>query len=482
MEARPLPTAPPPGEPARSLRISIWEGCSSALFGALSGEALVIAFLLALGASDLHLGLYSALGTLATAGGLLGARATGALGRWKPLVIGPSVASRLCPALAAALPWVPISASARLWTFLALMFISSLLVNFAANPWISWMAALVPPDRRGRYFALRNAIVNGVGMAATYAVGWLATEVRRRGADGAAAVAPFFVASAVFALLTTWLYTRQWEPPGRVEAPLPMHQMWAAAWAAPAFRRLIVFSAAWALVCGIAAPFFAPHMQRQLQMPLRTVAVYSILAGLTGIAAQPLWGRAADRAGHRPTLVITAAAVAGLPLLWLLAAPGRLWPIWLDAVLTGIAWPGFNLAHFNLALAVAPERHRTACLAVRGLVTGVVQSIAALTGGALAHAIGTACWEWGPFQWVNHHALFVVSSMGRFALLPLAARLPEPGAWPAAALARLALTRATRLFADGLASGWTFVRPRRRAAGGELPATRRSAPWDEAGK
>lgn len=456
------PGATPPGEPARSLRLSIWEGCSSAVFGALTGEALVIAFLLALGAGDLHIGLYSALGTLATAGGVLGARATGAVGRWKPLVLGPSLASRLCPAAAALLPWLPMSAGARLWAFLGLMFASSLLVNFAANPWISWMAALVPADRRGRYFALRNSCVNAVGMVTTYTVGWLATEARRRWGTGAETIAPFFAVSAVFALITTMLYARQWEPPGRVEAALPLHGMWAAAWMAPAFRRLMVFSAAWAFVCGIAGPFFAPHMQRHLQMPLRTIALYSILAGVTGIVAQPLWGRVSDRVGHRPTLLLTGASVTWLPLLWLFAAPHRLWPIWLDAAITGLVWPGFHLAHFNLALSVAPERHRTACLAVRGLATGLVQSLAALAGGALAHAIGEVQWTVGPFHFVNYHGLFVASALGRLALLPLAAHLPEEGAWSVAVVARLALTRATRLFADGLEAGWTFVRPRRR--------------------
>lgn len=452
----------PPGEPFRSLRLSIWEGCSSAIFGALTGEALVIAFLLALGAGDLHIGLYSAFGTLATAGGVLGARATGVVGRWKPLVIAPSLASRLCPAIAAMLPWLLMSPGSRLWTFLALMFVSSLLVNFAANPWVSWMAALVPADRRGRYFALRNSCVNAVGMVATYAVGWLATETRRRAGTGPETVAPFFVASAIFAFIATVLYVRQWEPAGRVEAALPIHAMWTVAWNAPAFRRLMVFSATWAFVCGLAGPFFAAHMQRHLQMPLRTIALYSILAGITGIVAQPIWGRISDRVGHRPTLVITAVAVTGLPLLWLFAAPHRLWPIWLDAALTGLAWPGFHLAHFNLALSVVPERHRTACLAVRGLTTGLVQSCAAVVGGAIAQWIGDLKWNIGPLQLVNYHALFFASSVGRLALLPLAARLPEEGAWPVTALARVALTRASRLFADGIETGWAFVRSRPR--------------------
>jgi len=457
--------APPPGEPSRSLRLSIWEGCSSAVFGALTGEALVIAFLLGLGAEDFHIGLYSALGTLATVGGVLGARATGVLGRWKPLVIGPSLASRLCPALAALLPWLPISAPSRLWAFLALMFASSLLVNFAANPWISWMAALVPADRRGRYFALRNSCVNAVNMVATYVVGWLATEVRTRRGSGPEAIAPFFAASALFALLTTLMYGRQWEPRGRIEAALPLHRMWTVAWRAPAFRRLMMFSAAWAFVCGIAAPFFAPHMQRHLDMPLRAIALYSILAGLTGIVAQPLWGRVSDRVGHRPTLVLTGALVTGLPLLWLFATRERLWPIWLDAALTGLVWPGFNLAHFNLALSVSPDQHRTVCLAVRGLVTGIVQASAALLGGALAHALGEVRWTLGSLQWINHHLLFAISAVGRLMLLPVAARLQEEGAWPVTVLARVALTRASRLFADGLEAGWSLLRPRSRRRG-----------------
>ncbi len=469
MDAAGSTPAPPAGEPWRSLRISILEGCSSAVFGALTGEAIATALLLALGGGDVHVGAMSALGTLATVGGLLGARAAGVVGRWKPLVVGPSLASRLSWAVAAALPFLPLTREARLWGFLALAFASSFLVNFAANPWISWMAAMVPEARRGRYFALRNTVVNAVGMSATYAVGHLVTRARAAAGGGPEVLAPFLAASLPFTLLTTWLYTRQWEPPGPREPPTPLHGMFRAAWRDPGFRRMMTFSMLWAAVCGVAGPFFMPHMLRHLGMTMRQVATYSILAGLVGLAAQPLWGRIADRAGHRPTLVFNVCAVGVLPLLWLAARPGRLWPIWLDALATGLFWPGLNLALFNLALGTAPPGYRTACLAVRSLSVGMVQAAAALLGGAIAHAL-----EGRGAAGVNHHVLFVASSLGRFALVGLAARLSEERAQSVAGMVRMAGGAAGRLFADRLEAGWTWVRGRRLPAAAEDATETRS--------
>lgn len=116
-----------------------------------------------------------------------------------------------------------------------------------------------------------------------------------------------------------------------------------------------------------------------------------------------------------------------------------------------------NLAHFNLALGTAPARHRTACLAVRGLSVGIVQAVAALAGGAIAHTLYAAA-EPGPLAAVHHHALFVLSSLGRLALLGAAARLEEKQAWSALAIARLAGGAAAQLFADRLEAGWALLR------------------------
>jgi MFS family permease len=451
------PSSRPSGEPARSLRLAIWEGCSSAAFGALTGNAIVTAFALALGARDFDLGLLTALTTVSAAGGLLGARIVGVVGRRKPLVTGAALAGRLVWALAGLIPFLPATPSVRVGVLLGIVFLSNFALNLSLSPWTSWMTDLVPPDRRGRYFGLRNTVISLVHMLSTYGAGVLASAAMRR-IGGASALVPFFAASTVFALLTTWIFTRQWEPPLRAEPPIAFRHMLRIPFANPDFRRLLVFFILWSMVCGVAGPFYAPHMYRHLGMSVAQVALYSIFSGVCGLASQPLWGRIADRFGHRPVLAFNIVAVSTLPLIWLFATPGFLWPIWIDAMLTGIFWPGLNLATFNLVLGTAPAENRTSYLAVQSLVSGVFLAIAAVIGGLLAHAMAGWTWRVGPQTFVNFHVLYAISSLGRIALLPLALRLREDRARPFAALVQIAGDKATRLFADGLEAGLTFLR------------------------
>ena len=452
------------GEPERSLRLSILEGCSSAVLGALTGEAVLTALLLSFGALDYHIGSMSALGTLSMIGALLGARWVARTGRRKPLVILTSLVARLAPALAAFLPFTPWSSRTRILVMLGLVAASGVLVNMAGNAWVSWMAALVPPVRRGRYFALRNSIVNAVGMLASYGVGHLLALLQAKTPSRPEVFVPFLLASVPFTLFTTWVYTRQWEPEGNRETVEPIHAMFVSAFSIPGFRRLVTFSMCWAAVLGVASPFFLPHMLQHLGFSMREVAMYSILSNGIGLASQPLWGRVADRAGHRPVLLFCMPIVGSLPLWWLIATPNRWWPIWVDALLTGLFWPGLNLAHFNMALDLAPARHRTACLGVRTLLTGVAQAVASLLGGYGAYALDQLP-VWTRSGFTNYHVLFLTTAFGRWALIPMARRLPEPRAWPVSALVRFASTAASKLFLDGVAQGWVWLarRPSRPA-------------------
>ncbi len=451
---------PPPrfsGEPARSLRLAVLEGCSSAAFGALTGNAIVTAFALALGAGDFHFGLLSALTTVSAVGGLIGARIVGLVGRRKPLVAAAALAGRLVWALAGVIPFLPLTADARVGILLGIVFLSNLSLNLSLNPWTSWMTDLVPSDRRGRYFGFRNTVISLAQMLATYGTGLLASAAMRR-VGGAPALVPFFAASTVFAVVTAWILTRQWEPPLQSEPPIAFGRMLRLPFENADFRRLLGFFVLWSLVCGVAGPFFAPHMYRHLGMTVSQFALYSVFAGVCGLIAQPLWGRIADRVGHRPVLAFNIVAVSTLPLFWFFATPGFLWPIWIDAMLTGAFWPGLHLAAFNLVLGSAPAANRSSYLAVQSLLAGVSMALAAVIGGALAHAMGAWTWKIGPQTLVNFHVLFALSAVGRIAMLPLALRLREDQARPFDELVQIVGDRTSRLFNDGLEAGMTFLR------------------------
>jgi MFS family permease len=448
---------PPRGEPERSQRISILEGSLAQVHITITGGSLVTAYALMLGAGDFQLGLVSAFTALSTMGAILGAQWVGHLGRRKPLSVICSAGGRGLWALLCLIPFLPIPLGAQLAMMLGVVFVGNSLVNLSGTGWLSWMTDLVPLERRGRYFGRRNMVLGAVAMMTSFGAGhvldrYVAREMRAQG------LAVIFGFAAATALAAGAVLTRQWEPPLLGEQSRPLIETIRRPFTNRRFARLLTFAILWAMATGISSPFFGAHMIKNLHMSFSLIAVYSILAGILNLVSLPVWGKVIDRVGNRPVLAICLLGVFFLPLLWLFATRTNLWPIWLDAALTGVFWPGFSLASFNLVLATAPEENRTAYLGVQTMVVGVATFLASLLGGVVADALGGIRVHAMGLTLINFHLVFIASAVFRVALLPLALRLRETHAQTVGALLGLVGDQASQRLAQGWQMGVSVVR------------------------
>jgi MFS family permease len=450
-------------EPERSQRIAIIEGSLATVHITVSTGALVTAYALMLGANDFHLGLLAALTALSTVGSILGAQVVGRVGRRKPVSLTAAVSGRALWAILCVIPFLPISLAWKLAVFLGVVCLGNFLVNLSGTAWLSWMTDLVPIEKRGRYFGVRQTILGAVAMFTTYSAGRIFDTFVARG-ERPLGFTWIFGAAALFAVLAGLVLSRQWEPPLRGERIRPLLDTLRQPIADRRFRKLLRFLVLWSMATGVAGPFFAAHMIKNLHMSFTRIAIYSILAGIMNLVTQPLWGRVIDRVGNRPVLAFNLGGVVVLPLLWLLARPDRIWPIWTDATLTGIFWPGFTLASFNLILATAPERDRTAYLGMQSAAVGISAFVAALIGGLIAKSLGGFHVILFGQTLVNFHVLFVASALGRISLLPLALGLGEERAQTVEALLDLVGDKVSQRFQEGLQSGIAIIK---RIGGGQ---------------
>ncbi len=447
----------PPGEPARSLRVSIVEGSFAAVHISVSSSSLVTAYALMLGANDFHLGLLSALGAAGTLGSLAGAWAAGLIGDRRKLVVAAAVGGRSLWAFLCALPFLHVLPGWRLPAFFLTVLASNLLTNAANNGWLSWMTDLVPLEMRGRYFGRRNTILGTASMAVAYAAGkafdWF--KARDMQPHGFAVIFGFAVVCAV---VSGAILTRQWDPAVRHHRPLPLRRLVSTPFADRGFRPLLTFTILWAVATAVASPFFSAHMIKNLDMPFSVIAVYSIIAGAMNLLTQPLWGRVIDRLGNKPVLVFNMLGILFLPLFWLFATPSFLLPIWLDSFLTGIFWPGFGLAIFNLILLMAPEKNRTAYLAMQNMSAGLAIFAASMAGGIAAKSLSGLRLSVFGLNLVNFHLLFALTAVLRLSLLPLALRLREERAQSVGAMLNVMGDKASQRFNEYLQAGAMVVR------------------------
>ena len=441
-------THTPPGEPDRSLRYSILEGAMYTLMTAVTAGSVRIFFATHLGATDADFGLLTAMGTLAALGAVAGSQVVGRL-RSRKRAIMLTIWNRLLWFLVAAIPLMGLAGRTALHLLMAVVFCTAFLDTMLGNAWLSWMSDLMPPERRSRYFGIRSSIHSAIGMAAGWGVGHAFDAMRLSPRVGEPLVyLPLFAFAGISGALSIWFMSRKWEPPAHGEAPIPLVRALTIPFRHAPFRRLIFFYICWTLVTAVSTPFWQPHMIRNLHMDGGTIAVYTILSGAIGLVSQPLWGRIIDRMGARPVLTLNLIGVSGLPLFWLFARPDFLWGIWTDALLTGLFWPGFNLAAFSLNLTTAPREHRSAYLATLTLATGLTGFLANLAGGWIASAAGNFHLDWHGFTLVNYHAIFVLSAVGRIAMLPLARRLNEERTSSVVAVLGFAGTKATETLAE----------------------------------
>lgn len=452
------PDPRPAGEPERSLRYSILEGGAYTLMIAVTTSAIRTFFAASMGATDADFSLITALGTAGTMGAVVGSQLIGRIGSRRKLVMSV-IWNRLFWAGVAALPFLPMAPRTGLTILMAVVLANSFFDTMLGNAWISWMTDLVPQERRSHYFGVRASIHAGIAMLASWGIGHAFDFLRDPGRLGESHVfAPLYLFAAVCGGISIHFMSRKWEPPLHGERPLPLHTAVRLPFTVPHFRRLLRFYALWTLVTLISTPFWQPHMIKNLQMDGASIAMYGILSVALGLVTQPAWGRLIDRFGCVPVLTICIVGVSTLPLFWLFARPDFLWAIWADAILTGLFWPGFNLASFSLNMQSAPRENRQTYIAAITVTTGLVGFGASLLGGWIATAAESFRVEFAGFTLVNYHLIFVLSTVGRIAVLPLARRLHEERAHPVRVVLAVATQRASTTLVEGVQYGVEMFR------------------------
>lgn len=283
--------------------------------------------------------------------------------------------------------------------------------------WNSWMADLVVPEARGRYFGFRNAVVGLSGTLGNLAAGRFIDLMPRP--TGFLLVLGVAV---VVGVISAGLLRLQYEPPStrKKESAKDLE----APWKDPAFRAYLVFVATWfaGVMCG--APFVFPLFLQYAHMSFAEVGLWTVISATSGLFFGPMWGRVADRTSHRQVVIYTAlVASSALPILWLVAAPDQKTTIWISAVLDGLAWSGLGTALNNLVLHLSPPPSRSGYFALFGVALG----LGGVVGSGLGGAIGSLGLGPSPY----HLPLVVSLAVRLISLLAFALKKEgRPGATP----------------------------------------------------
>ncbi len=431
----------PPRERRRGLTVSIAEGLASQTHSALTGlgvggNAITFGFALLLGASDVSLGLLAAIPPLASSMQLVSAAVAPRIAERRRAVALSSTAARLLWPLCAGLPFVLGFGDAALAAFLVLFALSCGLLSFSGNLWVSWMADLVPSSLRAGFFSLRNNLCALTGIAVALGAGytldrWYGGVPRGAVPDAAEQLlrangfSLLFCVAAVAGVGCALLLRAQPEPARAPMArrPLTLREVVAAPFAEavkkPGLRGFLLFVGVFGFTNGFAAPFWTPFQLEQLHLPYTTVnGTFVLLQGLAPAVALPLWGRLARRHGNRVVVLAGVVLIATHPLYYLVATPERTWPIYVDAISSGVSWSGYNFAVFNLALGLSAGPRPERAFAVYATTAGLAQALSSAVSGAIVEALPQTI-DLGAAVLDRRQVVFLACSLSRVACVVL---------------------------------------------------------------
>jgi MFS family permease len=404
----------------RSLRHSLKDGIA---FGTMTGtgETYFSAFALFLKATTPQIGLLASLPPLLASFMQL-------VSAWLGRLTGQRKAIILAGAGLQAASWIPILALPLLYPSHAvpLMIASVVLYQCGAHlvtpQWSSMMGDIVPPRRRGRFFALRTRLVTAVTFASLLFGGFVLHHFNRQG-ETLAGFAILFCIAACARLISIYQLSRMHDP-GRQAAALelPLSRSWLARLRHSNVVRFSIFFALTQFSVSIASPFFTVYMLRDLEFSYLAFTVNTATAICAQFLTLAQWGRISDIFGNRRILAATGLLVPLMPILWVFSS--NFWYLLLVQAVSGFAWAGFSLSASNFVYDLIVPDRRATYLAVHNVIASIGIFSGAMLGGYLGAVLPTQVQFFGTsFSWLSPlTGVFVVSTIARatvvIALIP----------------------------------------------------------------
>ncbi|MGB2821341.1 MAG: MFS transporter [Phycisphaerae bacterium] len=449
-----------------------------------------------LGFNNLAFGLLATLPFLATFGQLLAALLIERTGLLKYQFIHCAAIHRLLWLAVAAIPLVlPVPSPVAVVAMLVVLSGSWFMGALSAPAWLTWMGALIPRRIRGRYFANRERLALAVQMIVVIALGLLMDALHKPGYSGAQPIVVWTIsailgASAVFGMIDILLFHRVPEvlpsssaeadpasPAERQPGTTVISRFLVEPLRDGAFRSYVLYGATMTFSLSVAGWFFWRNAMENLGFSnLATNLLFLVIGPLAGIWAARKWGKAIDRWGRRPVLVICTAGASLSLFGWFLISRAMPSPIWLTrwlgwvlsaagnalgqtgwgamgpdtpvtafllaaacCLIGGATWSGINLAQTGIVLGFSDGSGRSRYVAASSVLISTGGMLGGLVGGALAEGLSglqESPIRWGPFVWNNWHATFALALAARVVTIFWLLRMPDPGAITVRSLAR----------------------------------------------
>lgn len=366
----------------------IIDAVCSRVMTVLTGGAFLVGMGLALGASNLVIGVLAAIMPLSQIVQIPAIMLVNWTSSRRRLVVGSAVLARFFLLAIAAIPLLA-SESAQVPLFLiclALFFVLSAIGGCSMN---SWMRDLIPQDQFGSFFGKRLAIATAVGAVLMIVAGVSVDRLQKLTGDDGLAYASVFVIGGIFGIIGALSLRGVPEPPKAPRVGVSIIKVMMEPLKDKRFRRLLLFSATWNFAILMGGAFAAVYMLERVKISIGYVVALAVLNQLINAWFFRLWGTLADRTSNKAILNVVCPIFVFHLLLYPFTTMPDYWagsmPILIIIhILGGIGAAGFMLCTANIALEFAPKGQATAYLATNATLAGLAATVSPILGGWMA--------------------------------------------------------------------------------------------------
>ena len=358
-------------------------------------------------------------------------------GHRKTVFLTANLIHRFLWLMIAALPWL-VSVERGSAGLITLMLVSALAQHTTAPSWFSWLSDLLPSRIRGRYLSRRIQAGQIVSLILTITVGVILDWAEGMSGLALSRVLSLLLAVAALSGMADILFfVRIPDQGGHVRN---QHYGWRNLFVEPlrnrSFRRYLGFTAMMTFSVGYVGQFSwlyafdVAHMSNvKANFLLITCTTVMAMAGV------PFWGRMIDRLGRKPVALIATAFVIQGGVLWIVIREGSVMPAYLGILVAAFAWPGVELASYNILLGLVRQERgggrNTAYVALNSVVVAAAGTASGLFGGALAGWLKDWHGDFLGLPMTYHCLLFLMSMFFRFFALLCLRGIEDPRAFPA---------------------------------------------------
>ncbi|MDN5338838.1 MAG: hypothetical protein PWQ20_1908 [Thermotogaceae bacterium] len=282
---------------------------------------------------------------------------------------------------------------------------SFILMSMASNAWTSWMRDLVPQEIMGSYFGKRNLFVTLTSMASIYTFSMILDA--RPDIVGIQIILSIALASAFASL---WFIQKQYEP------PLKESSAWGEvieAFNNRNFRKLLTFGFYWNFIILFSSPYFSYHLLENMKFQFKYIGYFSLISSTLSMLFYLIWGKLADKIGHKNIFRIGASGAVVLATMWGFMTPKTVWQIlFADSVLAAFAWSAINISLFTIPILVS-GKSTSVYISLFATFSGIGGFLGSLVGGAVAKALSDVHVILGGLEFWGVQFMFIAAGVLR---------------------------------------------------------------------